>query len=168
MHLVSRRKYQSDIIYLLVSDGEGNVMNANIMASKWLVLLRASVKPLSINVNFLDLTDPWESIECFQVFLKSLYLFLLANLNCFPGSYWFYLYSSHNKRNEPRTKFTAGPFNELANDWNKNCALQLQVFTIKQRYARMPSKVWGNIMIKIHSLVFNGFVSIHQIIFETN
>lgn len=87
MHLVSRRKYQSDIIYLLVSDGEGNVMNANIMASKWLVLLRASVKPLSINVNVLDLTDPWESIECFQVFLKSLYLFLLANLNCFPGSY---------------------------------------------------------------------------------
>lgn len=81
------QKYQSDIIYLLVSDGEGNVMNANIMASKWLVLLRASVKPLSINVNFLDLTDPWESIECFQVFLKSLYLFLLANLNCFPGSY---------------------------------------------------------------------------------
>lgn len=62
-------------------------MNANIMASKWLVLLRASVKPLSINVNFLDLTGPWESIECFQVFLKSLYLFLLANLNCFPGSY---------------------------------------------------------------------------------
>lgn len=168
MHLVSRRKYQSDIIYLLVSDGEGNVMNANIMASKWLVLLRASVKPLSINVNFLDLTDPWESIECFQVFLKSLYLFLLANLNCFPGSYWFYLNSSHNKRNEPRTKFTAGPFNELANDWNKNCASQLQVFTIKQRYARMPSKVWGNIMIKIHSLVFNGFVLIHQIIFETN
>lgn len=168
MHLVSRRKYQSDIIYLLVSDGEGNVMNANIMASKWLVLLRASVKPLSINVNFLDLTDPWESIECFQVFLKSLYLFLLANLNCFPGSYWFYLNSSHNKRNEPRTKFTAGPFSELANDWNKNCALQLQVFTIKQRYARMPSKVWGNIMIKIHSLVFNGFVLIHQIIFETN
>lgn len=166
MHLVSRRKYQSDIIYLLVSDGEGNVMNANIMASKWLVLLRASVKPLSINVNFLDLTDPWESIECFQVFLKSLYLFLLANLNCFPGSYWFYLNSSHNKRNEPRTKFTAGPFNELANDWNKNCTLQ--VFTIKQRYARMPSKVWGNIMIKIHSLVFNGFVLIHQIIFETN
>lgn len=168
MHLVSRRKYQSDIIYLLVSDGEGNVMNANIMASKWLVLLRASVKPLSINVNFLDLTDPWESIECFQVLLKSLYLFLLANLNCFPGSYWFYLNSSHNKTNEPRTKFTAGPFNELANDWNKNCALQLQVFTIKQRYARMPSKVWGNIMIKIHSLVFNGFVLIHQIIFETN
>lgn len=166
MHLVSRRKYQSDIIYLLVSDGEGNVMNANIMASKWLVLLRASVKPLSINVNFLDLTDPWESIECFQVFLKSLYLFLLANLNCFPGSYWFYLNSSHNKRNEPRTKFTAGPFNEQANDWNKNCALQ--GFTIKQRYARMPSKVWGNIMIKIHSLVFNGFVLIHQIIFETN
>lgn len=166
MHLVSRRKYQSDIIYLLVSDGEGNVMNANIMASKWLVLLRASVKPLSINVNFLDLTDPWESIECFQVFLKSLYLFLLANLNCFPGSYWFYLNSSHNKRNKPRTKFTAGPFNELANDWNKNCALQ--VFTIQQRYARMPSKVWGNIMIKIHSLVFNGFVLIHQIIFETN
>lgn len=166
MHLVSRRKYQSDIIYLLVSDGEGNVMNANIMASKWLVLLRASVKPLSINVNFLDLTDPWESIECFQVFLKSLYLFLLANLNCFPGSYWFYLNSSHNKRDEPRTKFTAGPFNELANDWNKNCALQ--VFTIKQRYARMPLKVWGNIMIKIHSLVFNGFVLIHQIIFETN
>lgn len=166
MHLVSRRKYQSDIIYLLVSDGEGNVMNANIMASKWLVLLRASVKPLSINVNFLDLTGPWESIECFQVFLKSLYLFLLANLNCFPGSYWFYLNSSHNKRNEPRTKFTAGPFNELANDWNKNCAWQ--VFTIKQRYARMPSKVWGNIMIKIHSLVFNGFVLIHQIIFETN
>lgn len=166
MHLVSRRKYQSDIIYLLVSDGEGNVMNANIMASKWLVLLRASVKPLSINVNFLDLTDPWESIECFQVFRKSLYLFLLANLNCFPGSYWFYLNSSHDKRNEPRTKFTAGPFNELANDWNKNCALQ--VFTIKQRYARMPSKVWGNIMIKIHSLVFNGFVLIHQIIFETN
>lgn len=166
MHLVSRRKYQSDIIYLLVSDGEGNVMNANIMASKWLVLLRASVKPLSINVNFLDLTDPWESIECFQVFLKSLYLFLLANLNCFPGSYWFYLNSSHNKRNEPRTKFTAGPFNELANDWNTNCALQ--VFTIKQRYARMPLKVWGNIMIKIHSLVFNGFVLIHQIIFETN
>lgn len=91
-------------------------MNANIMASKWLVLLRASVKPLSINVNFLDLTDPWESIECFQVFLKSLYLFLLANLNCFLDHIDSISTVLIIRGNEPRTKFTAGPFNELAND----------------------------------------------------